>query len=141
MRSSNRRFLPITCIAAAVLSVLAAGGLRAEGEPEGVLAGAADPTIIVAPGDDKGYYVFATGRGLPFYHSTDLVNWRRAGRVFERAVPEWAAEKVPGTGGIWAPHIERIGEHYHLYYSCSTFGKQRSVIGLAVNRALDPQDP
>lgn len=131
----------LTAIVLIILSGLARPGAGAEREPDGVLAGAADPTIIAAPGDGNGYYVFATGRGLPFYHSDDMVHWSRVGRVFSDPVPAWAAEKVPGTRGIWAPHIERIGDLYHLYYSCSTFGKQRSVIGLAVNRALDPDDP
>lgn len=141
MRPTSLRIPTLRCIVLSLLCGLPPAATLAAGEPEGVLAGAADPTIIAAPGEQKGYYVFATGRGLPFYHSTDLVHWRRVGRAFPDPVPGWASEKVPGTRGIWAPHIDRIGDLYYLYYSCSTFGKQRSVIGLTVNRALDPDDP
>ncbi len=109
-------------------------------DPGSVLAGAADPTIIAAPAGKPGWYVYATGRGLPFYYSKDLVHWERKGRVFSSPVPSWARKKVPGTRGIWAPHITRINGLYYLYYSCSTFGKQRSVIGLAVNKTIDPDD-
>ena len=30
---------------------------------------------------------------------------------------------------------------YYFYYSVSTFGKNRSVIGLITNRTLDPASP
>ncbi len=137
MPAARTRRVPIPlAIGALVFSALS----RAGDEPPGVLVGSADPSIIAAPPGGKGYYVFATGAGLPFYHSLDLVHWRRAGRVFPRAVPAWAKEKIPKTRGIWAPHIERIRGRYYLYYSCSTFGKQRSVIGLAVNQTIDPAD-
>ncbi|MBN1851070.1 MAG: arabinan endo-1,5-alpha-L-arabinosidase, partial [Pirellulales bacterium] len=77
----------------------------------------------------------------PIYHSNDLVHWRRIGHVFTEPVPAWTRQKVPGTDGIWAPDIVRVNDWYYLYYSCSTFGSQRSVIGLAVNQTLDPADP
>lgn len=110
---------------------------------EGTLIGMPDPSIIeLSPGDSSGgYYIVATGAGLPLYHSTDLLRWRRVARVFDRPVPDWAARAVPGTRGIWAPDIARVGDRYYLYYCASTFGSQRSVIGLAVNRTLDPASP
>jgi arabinan endo-1,5-alpha-L-arabinosidase len=101
---------------------------------------APDPAIIAAP-DGGGYYVFATGSGLPVFHSDDLRSWRAAYRVFDTPAPEWAREAVPGTGGIWAPDIAYFNGLYHLYYSVSTFGGQRSVVGLAVNKTLDPASP
>lgn len=132
------RCLIVTALSAAGL--FATAPVWAEDSPEAILAGAPDPSVIsIAPG--KGYLVFATGRGLPIYRSDDLIRWRRIGTVFDRAVPAWAAEKVPGTRGIWAPHIERFGGRYNLYYAVSTFGSQRSTIGLAVNRTLDPESP
>jgi arabinan endo-1,5-alpha-L-arabinosidase len=48
---------------------------------------------------------------------------------------------VPGAQGIWAPDISFFEGRYHLYYSVSTFGKNRSVIGLTTNRTLDPASP
>ncbi|MBN1815904.1 MAG: arabinan endo-1,5-alpha-L-arabinosidase, partial [Sedimentisphaerales bacterium] len=106
---------------------------------QNVLKGCADPAII--QGADGVYYVFATGRGLPFYQSTDLIRWERIGRIFETSVPDWARQEVPGTRGIWAPDITFYQGKYWLYYSVSTFGSQRSCIGLATNVTLNPDDP
>lgn len=109
----------------------------------GLLTGAPDPTAVAttnAAGDTV-YVVAATGRGVRLLRSPDLVRWESAGRVFDTDVPDWAARAVPGTQGIWAPDISLHGGLYHLYYSVSTFGSQRSVIGLAVNRTLDASSP
>lgn len=141
-RRAPAEIAALTILAAAFpLLGAAAGHLRAAEEPAGVLAGIPDPAIIAAPDGAKGYYAYATGRGLPFFRSDDLVRWERAGRVFSERVPAWAAEAVPGSSGIWAPDIARFGGLYRLYYSVSTFGKQRSVIGLATNRTIDPESP
>ena len=43
--------------------------------------------------------------------------------------------------GYGRPDIVRVGDEYRLYYSCSTFGSNRSVIGLVTNRTLDPDSP
>lgn len=115
----------------------------AQSPRDGLLTGAPDPTGV-ASSDASGqtvYYVAATGRGVQLLRSTDLVRWTNIGRVFEEAVPPWAAKEVPGTDGIWAPDLSFHDGLYHLYYSVSTFGSQRSVIGLAVNRSLDPSSP
>ena len=45
-------------------------------------------------------------------------------------VPAWARAEVPGATGIWAPDVSYFAGAYHLYYAVSTFGSQRSVIGL-----------
>lgn len=102
-----------------------------------------DPCIIKADGI---YHVFCTGHvgekpGLiPWRTSKDLLNWELRGSVFS-AIPQWAQDAVPGTRGMWAPDISYFNNQYHLYYSCSTFGSNRSVIGLATNATLDPQSP
>jgi len=107
---------------------------------ESLRAGVPDPAVIEAR-DGSGFYVFATGHGVVVWHSTDLKQWSRIGSVFERHVPAWAEQAVPGCDGIWAPDIQYANGLYYLYYSVSTFGSQRSVIGLAVNRSLNPQHP
>jgi arabinan endo-1,5-alpha-L-arabinosidase len=94
-----------------------------------------DPTIAEADGT---YYVFSTGPGIPIRRSKDLVHWEHAGRVFKDDVPGWAAKTVPGAKDVWAPDIAFFNGTYWLYYSVSTFGSQRSVIGLATNLTLDP---
>jgi arabinan endo-1,5-alpha-L-arabinosidase len=100
-----------------------------------------DPCIIKR---GSTYHVFSTGQAhdptglLPWRTSTDLAHWKLQGKVFD-AIPQWAQEAVPGTRGLWAPDIVYVNDEYRLYYSCSTFGSNRSVIGLVVNRTLDPQ--
>lgn len=125
------------------LPVIASAQSTGDTPRQGILTGAPDPTAV-ATTDDQGntvYYVAATGRGCKLLHSTDLKTWESAGRVFDAAVPDWARQAVPGTQGIWAPDLSYHNGLYHLYYSVSTFGSQRSVIGLAVNKTLDSQSP
>lgn len=106
---------------------------------DAILAGGADPTIVATQDADgkPAYYVVATGRGIRLASSPDLKTWKSEGRVFEESVPAWAKEEVPGSSGIWAPDLSFHNGLYYLYYSVSTFGSQRSVIGLAVNKTLD----
>lgn len=97
-----------------------------------------DPAIIQA-GDH--YYVFSTAPGIEIRRSDDLWSWELVGTVLDTALPSWAQDEVPGTEFPWAPDISYFGGEYHLYYSLSTFGGQRSVIALATNATLDPSSP
>lgn len=99
-----------------------------------------DPSDIVKCKDD--YWVFYTGRGVPSYHSSDLVNWEHGPAVF-KSPPEWIAQIVPENRRMsyWAPDIIKLGDRYLLYYSASTIGKMTSAIGLVTNPTLDPSDP
>jgi arabinan endo-1,5-alpha-L-arabinosidase len=100
-----------------------------------------DPAIIR---EGNTYYLFASNRFaeklVPMFCSPDLRKWALCGNVFDR-VPDWALEEVPGARGIWAPDVSYFRGRYRLYYSVSTFGKNRSVIGLVTNRTLDPKSP
>ncbi|MBE0536782.1 MAG: arabinan endo-1,5-alpha-L-arabinosidase [Phycisphaerae bacterium] len=122
-----------------VFCVLALVVASAVGQQD-LTKGCPDPTIIKSHTDGL-YYIFSTGRGLPIRRSKDLVQWEGMGRVFDTRVPAWAVKEVPGTTAIWAPDISFFNGRYHLYYSVSTFGSQRSCIGLATNVTLDPADP
>ena len=102
-------------------------------------SGMPDPAIVEAK-DGSGYYVFTTGHGVKVFHSTDLTSWNQIGTVFDRHVPEWAEDAIPGCDGIWAPDIRYFNGRYHLYYSVSTFGSQRSVIGLATTKSVNPSN-
>src|SRR5215203_1371658 len=93
-----------------------------------------DPSIIKS-GDT--FYVFSTRAGIAIRCSKDLIDWRLCGDVFAH-LPEWAVKDVPGLRGLWAPDISYFNGKYHLYYSASTFGSNRSSIGLATNATLDP---
>jgi arabinan endo-1,5-alpha-L-arabinosidase len=97
-----------------------------------------DPAIIKT---EDAYYIFCTGRGIPVRKSVDLLDWKISfPPVVFSAVPEWAQEIIPGQSDIWAPDISYYNGKYHLYYSVSTFGKNRSVIGLATNTTLNFED-
>lgn len=93
-----------------------------------------DPSII-KEGDT--FYIFSTRAGLAIRCSKDLITWRLCGDVFAH-LPEWAVKDVPGLRGLWAPDVSYFNGKYHLYYSVSTFGSNRSSIGLATNLTLDP---
>jgi arabinan endo-1,5-alpha-L-arabinosidase len=56
-------------------------------------------------------------------------------------MPDWAKKAIPGARGIWAPDVVFHNNRYYVYYSVSTFGGQRSVIGLATNKTLDKTSP
>lgn len=100
--------------------------------------GAHDPVIVK---DGNKYFLFLTGRGTPFRVSNDMKTWGPENRVFATP-PAWAVEAVPGfKDHIWAPDLAKFGGKWHLYYSISTFGKNRSAIGHATNETLDPTHP
>jgi arabinan endo-1,5-alpha-L-arabinosidase len=97
-----------------------------------------DPAVAK---QDTYYYVFGTAQGISIRRTRDFRVWEYVGSVFGRA-PEWAYTEVPGFNGhLWAPDISFAGGRYLLYYSVSTFGSNRSRIGVAVNATLDPKDP
>lgn len=121
----------------ALLAALAvAAGAPELYQLEGDITGVHDPAIIKA-GD--AYYVFSTRGSIR--RSKDLHHWTICGEVFDK-LPDWAAREIPGArGGYWAPDISFYKGTYRLYYAVSTFGKNDSAIGLAVNRTLDPDNP
>jgi len=97
-----------------------------------------DPAVMRC---GEAYYLYSTGTGIPIRRSVDLAHWESVGTVF-REEPAWFRAEVPGfKDHIWAPDISLLNGKYHLYYSISTFGKNRSCIGLAVNATLDPTSP
>ncbi len=92
-----------------------------------------DP-VIIREGDT--YYVFNTvGKYIGIRTSKDLKTWKDAGGVFKE-IPAWAKQAIPGTDGIWAPDISYVDGQFRLYYSVSTFGSNRSAIGLATSPTL-----
>ncbi|MGC1275361.1 MAG: arabinan endo-1,5-alpha-L-arabinosidase [Planctomycetaceae bacterium] len=103
----------------------------------GDVGGVHDPCIAR---EGKTHYVFSTHGGIHVRRSEDLKQWRHDGQVFEE-LPAWTREAVPGVRDLWAPDICRIDGEWRLYYSVSTFGRNRSAIGLATNRTLDRSSP
>lgn len=109
----------------------------------GDLAPAHDPSII-KEGDT--YYVFTTSqerdnKGMIHVRSSkDLKTWKREPSVLPK-IPDWAQKAVPRAVGIWAPDVSFVNGRYRVYYSVSTFGSNRSAIGLATSAALNPSSP
>ncbi len=109
----------------------------------GDIAPVHDP-VIIREGDV--YHVFSTGIGeggqriLSSRTSRDLVTWTRGRAPFER-LPDWAMKAIPGAKNMWAPDISYVNGRYRLYYAVSTFGSNRSAIGLATSATLDPAAP
>ncbi len=108
----------------------------------GEITGTHDPVIMR---EGETYYVYSTGSDTPgsavlVRTSPDLIHWTKRGHVFDK-MPGWATKAVPGVEGMWAPDIAKVGGRYLLYYSLSTFGSNRSAIGLATSAALDPKAP
>lgn len=128
-----------------------------------------DPNVhdpVMAFEDGK-YYIFSTGMGIDVMSSEDMRTWTREQSVFkfipvkndnpapgehrrrgmmmdrkESTIPLWAVDSIAGYHGhTWAPDISFHNGLWHLYYSCSTFGKNRSAIGLALNKTLDASSP
>jgi arabinan endo-1,5-alpha-L-arabinosidase len=96
-----------------------------------------DPCIIKSAGY---YYIFSTGDRIEMRRSADMQQWKRLKQVFP-SIPDWGVQEVPGVSNIWAPDVFYRDSTYYLYYSLSTFGSNRSRIGLASNQTLDPDSP
>ena len=107
-----------------------------------------DPFIIF----DSGYYwCFSTdymvneGTGptqsgaiplcIQVRRSPDLIKWEWYGTALN-ALPSDAAAHVSGATKAWAPHVEKIGNTFYLYYSASLFGTTQSFIGLLTSSSI-----
>lgn len=87
------------------------------------------------------WHLFTTGFGIGHLTSTDRIHWQFAPSPLN-PVPQWAMEAVPGyRGHTWAPDIQHVRGQWYLYYSCSTFGKNTSAIGVLTTPTLDPTSP
>ena len=92
--------------------------------------------------EDGTYYLFATGMGIMNATSTDLKTWTMYPQGVLKDIPEWTHDSVPGfKRHIWAPDIIRWHDRWWMTYSCSTFGKNGSAIGLMTNKTLNPKSP
>ena len=101
-----------------------------------------DPTVIKAP--DGLYYGYATQsqRGdkwvnIQLARSRDLVHWDYLGDALP-VKPAWASK----TQDFWAPHVQRDGGRYILYYSAKPdTADERHGLCLGVATASAPVGP
>jgi beta-xylosidase len=121
--------------AVASLLALAAGAatLSAQTFENPVLAGDyPDPSVIRV---GKDYWATATSSEwapqFPLMHSTDLVNWKVVGSVFDKQ-PSWS------VGNYWAPEIAEYKGRYFIYY---VGRKQGGPLSIAVAASDKPEGP
>ncbi len=88
--------------------------------------------------EDSTYYIYATGLGIQQMTSKDRKTWKVLPQPVMTVMPQWTGDSVPGfTHHVWAPDIIKWHGYWWLAYSCSTFGKNGSAIGLLKNHSLD----
>lgn len=91
--------------------------------------------------EDGTYYLFSTGWGIQMMSSQNRKLWRTHTGVSRINTPVWATDSVPGfRGHMWAPDVIRYAGKWWMAYSCSTFGRNTSAIGLASTPTLNPND-
>lgn len=90
---------------------------------------------------DGTFYLYATGMGVQLATSKDLTTWTVQPHGALTEVPAWTRDSVPGfRSHVWAPDIIRYRDRWWMAYSCSTFGRNTSAIGLASSPTLDFND-
>ena len=97
-----------------------------------------DPVIAFENGT---YYAFYTGQNIGYMTSKNRKTWTVHRDGVLRNIPEWTHDSVPGfKRHIWAPDIIQWNGRWWLAYSCSTFGKNTSAIGLLSATSLEQGD-
>ncbi len=93
-----------------------------------------DP-VMAKDGDT--YYIFSTGMGISQMTSKDRKTWTVLPQPVMTVIPGWTTDSVPGFGNhVWAPDVIQWHGRWWMAYSCSTFGKNNSAIGLLSSRTL-----
>ncbi|MBQ7213064.1 MAG: family 43 glycosylhydrolase, partial [Bacteroidales bacterium] len=104
-----------------------------------------EPIVTENPGlhdpvmakDGDTYYIFATGRGIQQMTSPDRKTWTLSRQPVMTVIPGWATDSVPGfSNHVWAPDVIKWHDRWWMAYSCSTFGRNGSAIGLLSSRSL-----
>ena len=96
-----------------------------------------DPVMAYENGT---YHLLSTGMGIQWATSKDRKTWVMQPTPFIEQIPQWTHDSVPGfRNHVWAPDIIRWHDRWWLAYSCSTFGKNTSAIGLMSASSLTGQ--
>ena len=87
--------------------------------------------------EDSTWHIFATGMGIQHMTSKDRKTWTVKTTPVMSVIPQWTHDSVPGfTHHVWAPDVIKWHDRWWLAYSCSTFGRNGSAIGLLSTRSL-----
>lgn len=77
------------------------------------------------------YYMMSTGHGIQLMTSPDRKTWTMVPHGVITDIPAWTHDSVPEfKRHIWAPDLLRWHGKWWLTYSCSSFAKNTSAIGL-----------
>ena len=88
--------------------------------------------------EDSTYYIYSTGMGIQQMTSRDGKLWTVRRQPVMSVIPQWTRDSVPGfRHHVWAPDVIQWHGRWWLAYSCSTFGKNGSAIGLLSTRKLN----
>ncbi len=88
--------------------------------------------------EDSTYYIYSTGMGIQQMTSRDGKTWTVRHQPVMSVIPQWTRDSVPGfRHHVWAPDVIQWHGRWWLAYSCSTFGKNGSAIGLLSTRKLN----
>jgi arabinan endo-1,5-alpha-L-arabinosidase len=106
-----------------------------------------DPFIIFV---DNYYYAFSTDfmtgnqavygtipLSIQIRRSPDLIRWEWVGNALSALPSDATAHCGPSVVRAWAPHVEKIGSTFYLYYSASTFGTTNSFIGVLSSNSIN----
>ncbi|MFI6028157.1 arabinan endo-1,5-alpha-L-arabinosidase [Amycolatopsis magusensis] len=127
-----RKFV-LSWFAVLTVTIVAAPHAAAAYPNPGVVTGDVnvhDPSVVKRPGG--GYLIAHTGDGIALKSSADRTAFRNEGAAFPGGAP-WTTTYTGGSRNLWAPDISYRNGRYHLYYSASTFGSNRSAIFLATS--------
>lgn len=92
--------------------------------------------------EDNIYHMYSTGWGIQHMTSEDMENWQIKPTPLMTVIPGWTKDSVSGfQGHVWAPDIIRWHNRWYMAFSCSTFGRNSSAIGLLSNNSLDDRKP
>lgn len=131
-------------ICAAVLAAApfaCAGVAQAQTDAEAVARPMVHDPVVAF--EDGTYYIYCTGHGITQFSSADRRHWtmKPGGVLRSEAIPVWTRDSVPGfETHIWAPDVIKYRGKWYMGYSCSTFGKNTSAIGLLSNTSLADAD-
>ncbi|MDT3386162.1 MAG: family 43 glycosylhydrolase [Bacteroidota bacterium] len=91
--------------------------------------------------EDNVYYAFYTGLNIGTMKSSDRKTWTVYRDGVLKTIPAWTQDSVSGfKSHIWAPDVIKWNGRWWMAYSCSTFGKNTSAIGLLSASSLAKGD-
>ena len=129
-----KRIILSLCCAVVALAATAQPAFRQRGHFSTDTPMVHDPVMAY---EDSTYHLFSTGMGIQHMTSTDRKTWTMAPTPLMTVIPQWTRDSVPGfQQHVWAPDVIRWHGRWWMGYSCSTFGKNGSAIGLLSTHSL-----